>query len=55
VYVKELSKEEVESALEYYKYGYNFDFSKLNRLYLILIIGNEICIDIICGSFEITT
>ena len=55
IYVKELSKEEVESALEYYKYGYNFDFSKLNRLYLILIIGNEICIDIICGSFEITT
>lgn len=55
IYVKELSKEEAESALEYYKYGYNFDSSKLNKLYLILIIGNEICIDIICESFEITT
>lgn len=53
IYVKELCKEEVESALEYYKYGYNFDFSELNKAYLILIIGNEICIDIICETFEI--
>ena len=43
----------MESALEYYKYGYNFDFSELNKAYLILIIGNEICIDIICETFEI--
>lgn len=55
IYVKELSKEEAESALKYYKYGYNFDPHKANGLYFISIIGNEICIDIICESFEIKT
>lgn len=55
IYVKELSKDEVESSLKYYKYGYNVNFSQVNKLYLILIIGNEICLDIICETFKITT
>ncbi|MBQ4524428.1 MAG: hypothetical protein IJA10_16030 [Lachnospiraceae bacterium] len=53
IYVKELSKDEVENSLKYYKYGYNVNFSQVNKLYLILIIGNEISLDIICEAFEI--
>lgn len=54
VYVKELNKDEVYSSLKYYKYGYNVDFSKVNKLYLILMVGHDISLDIICGSFEVT-
>lgn len=54
IYVKELNKDEVENSLRYYKYGYNIRFSQVNKLYLILIIGSEICIDIICGKYKIT-
>lgn len=54
IYVKELSKEEAKSSFKYYKYGYNINFSQVSKLYLILIIGSEICIDIICGSYKIT-
>jgi len=53
IYVKELSKNEVESSLKYYKYGYNVNFSQVNKLYLILIVGSEICLDIICAKFKI--
>lgn len=55
IYVKELSKDEVSSSLEYYKYGYNVNLAHVKKLYLISIIGNDICIDIICGNFSITT
>ncbi len=54
IYVRELSKEEMESSLKYYKYGYNADFSKINKLYLIWMVGSEISLDIICGKYEIT-
>ena len=53
VFIKELSNEEIKSALVYYKYGYNADFSDADKLYLILINGNEICMDIICGKYEL--
>lgn len=53
VFLKKLSKTELESSLIYYKYGYNVDFSKLCDQYLILIFGNEICIDMICGDVEV--
>lgn len=55
VYVKELSKDEMKSFLKYYKYEYNVNFSHIRKLYLILIIGNEICLDIIFENFNITT
>ena len=55
VYVKELSKNEIESSLKYYKYGYNVDLSGISKLYLISIVGSDICFDIICGNFNITT
>lgn len=54
IYKKELSQLEVDSALTYYKYGYNVDLSKLNKQYLLLIIGNDICIDIICGEIAVS-
>lgn len=55
IYMKELSKDEVESSLKYYRYGYNINLSKINKLYLIMIIGSEICFDIICENVNITT
>lgn len=54
IYVKELNKDEVENSLKYYKYGYNIHSSQVDKLYLILIIGSEICIDIICEKYKIT-
>lgn len=54
IYKKELSKSEVDSALAYYKYGYNVDMCKLSKQYLLLIMGNDICIDILCGEIEIS-
>ena len=44
----------MESSLKYYNYGYNMDFSKVNELYLIWMAGHEICLDIICGTFDVT-
>ena len=35
VYVKESNKNEMESSLKYYNYGYNMDFSKVYKLYLV--------------------
>lgn len=55
IYAKELSKEEVERALKYYKYRYEFNSSLSNKVYLVLMIGNDICIDILCKTFKITT
>lgn len=52
IYVKELSKDEMKSSLKYYKYGYNINTSKLDKLYLVVIVGSEICIDIICEEIE---
>lgn len=54
VYVKELNKNEMESSLKYYNYGYNMDFSKVYKLYLVWKAGHEICLDIICGTFDVT-
>lgn len=53
IYVKELSKDEVESSLKYYKYGYNVNLSQVNKLYLIVIVGTEICVDIICEKVKV--
>lgn len=53
VYIKELSKEELYSAINYYKYGYNINFDELKNLYLLVIIGTEFCMDIICEAVEI--
>lgn len=53
VFLKKLSKVEAESSLTYYRYGYNVDFSKLSEQYLVLIIGGEICIDVVCGKVDI--
>lgn len=55
VFIKELSSEEIKSALIYYKYGYNINLSEIDKLYLILINGNEICMDIICGKYELSS
>ena len=55
VFIKELSSEEIKSALPYYKYGFNINLSELDKLYLILINGNEICMDIICGKYELSS
>jgi len=54
IFVKELSRDEMESSLKYYKYGYNANLSQIPKLYLILIIGNSICFDIICEKFTLT-
>lgn len=53
IYAKELSEEELQSALTYYKYGYNVNFSELGKQKLVVIIGSEICIDILCGKIDI--
>ena len=53
VLIKELNSEEIKSALTYYKYGYNTNFFEVDKLYLILINGNEICMDIICSKYEL--
>lgn len=53
VFLKKLSKTELESSLIYYKYGYWVDLSKLCDQWLILIVGSEICIDMICGEVEV--
>ena len=53
IFVKELSRDEMESSLKYYKYGYNV-LSPVDKLYLIMIIGNSICLDIICEEFTLT-
>jgi hypothetical protein len=53
IFVKELSRDEMESSLKYYKYGYNV-LSQIDKLYLILIIGSSICLDIICEEFTLT-
>lgn len=55
VFIKELSSEEIKSALSYYKYGFNINLSEIDKLYLILINGNEICMDIICGRYELSS
>lgn len=55
VYLKKLSPIEVGSSLKYYKYGYNLNPFQVKELYLISIIGNVVCIDIICGKIEIIT
>ena len=55
IFVKELSKDEMESSLKYYKYGYNVDFCQIYKLYLILIIGDSISFDIICEKFALNT
>lgn len=53
VYVRELNEVEITSSLKYYKYGYNINLSKADKVYLLAINGNEICIDIICEKFEL--
>lgn len=55
VYSKELSENEKDDFIKYYRYGYKVNFSHVKKLYLIMIIGSEICLDIICGNFSITT
>ena len=55
IFVKELSKDEMESSIKYYKYGYNVNLSQVHKLYLISIIGNWICLDIICEKFALNT
>lgn len=54
IYKKELDREELASALSDSRYGYGYpvDISLLGRQYLVAIIGNEICIDLICGEVE---
>jgi len=53
IFVKELSRNEMESSLKYYKYGYNVLFP-IDKLYLIVLIGESICFDIICEEFTLT-
>ena len=53
IFVKELSRDEMESSLKYYKYGYNVLFP-IDKLYLIVLIGESICFDIICEEFTLT-
>lgn len=55
VYTKELSENEKSDFIKYYRYRYKVNFSHVKKLYLIMIIGSEICLDIICGNFSITT
>ena len=55
IYIKKLTKEEVEESLQYYKYGYNVDISKLGNQMLLTVSGNDICIDIICGDIILRT
>ncbi|MFG6367411.1 MAG: hypothetical protein K1W16_03115 [Lachnospiraceae bacterium] len=54
IFVKELNKDEMESSLKYYKYGYNVNLSQVHKLYLVSIIGSFICLDIICEKFGLT-
>ncbi|MDE7477858.1 MAG: hypothetical protein K2M91_07900 [Lachnospiraceae bacterium] len=50
VYKRALNREELESALVYYKYGYPINSSILDQQYnLLVMIGSEICIDFVCG------
>lgn len=55
IYIKKLTKEEVEESLQYYKYGYNVDISKLGNQMLLTVSGNDICIDIICDDIILRT
>lgn len=50
VYQKELNREELESSMAYFRYGFPVRLSELEHQYLIVIIGSEICIDIVCGE-----
>lgn len=50
IFLYKLSGAELESSLSYYKYGYNVDLSVLSDQYLVVIVGSELCIDVICGS-----
>ena len=55
VYKRALNREELESALAYYKYGYPINRSVLDQqYYLLVIIGTEICIDFVCGEIRIS-
>lgn len=54
IFKRELSLEELESSFAYYKYGYPVDISLLGRQYLVMIIGSEICIEMICGEVRVT-
>ncbi len=53
IYKKELTREELEESLTYYRYGYWIDTSEINNQYLLVMIGCDICIDIICGEITI--
>lgn len=55
VRVKKLSKEEIEDALRYYRYSFDGHIKSIKdeEHYLINIIGNEICIDILCRAYEL--
>jgi hypothetical protein len=55
IYKKKLNPEEIETSLEYYHYGYGIDLSRLNNLYLLVIIGTEISFEIICAETEVLT
>lgn len=55
VFLRKLSIEELKSALHYYHFGYNLSQSILENQYLLSIIGNDICIDVLCGEAEFIT
>ena len=51
VYRKELTRNEISSSLNYYHYGYNIYDTQINNLYLVCMVGSDICIDMLCGKF----
>ena len=55
VRVKKLTEEEIVDALQYYRYGFDgmINSIKAKEHYLINIIGNDICIDVLCEEFEL--
>lgn len=55
VWVKKLSEEELMDALQYYKYGFSGDVERLKKAdhYLMNIVGSDMSIEILCGSFEL--
>lgn len=53
IFVKELNEEEIKSSFEYFRYGFGNGKAESEKMYMINIIGTDICIDIICGMFDV--
>ena len=55
IFLYKLSKAELESALGYYKYGFNVDPSELSDQYLVLMWGGDMAFELICGRVGISS